>query len=219
MSEQIKINVLYIPDRQADAERLREGFKRNGIGIRLVEVADDRSSTTHHGKIYYFKATRQDREFARRVAAEIAAIQQFEVELRNSGDSKVPTLAIWLAGQSNTETIIPPLKKTETISDLTVQMDEKHSTAQVSAAEDASRVCSRTLVKCPKCASQVRSDRLERHLHRHAYPRRRSRGFTLAPYTKWPWLSQSGISKSSRKCRYCGKEAIYGDAVCYQCQR
>lgn len=49
--------------------------------------------------------------------------------------------------------------------------------------------------------------------------RSRRRGGSLAPYTRWPWQSQSEISSSVQKCRYCGGKAIYNDSVCYQCQR
>ncbi len=203
LTDRITIHILFTPVRLPDAERLRDAFIKNQVAVKLIDVADDQWSTLHSGKIFYFVEAGRYRQFARRVAAEVIAIEQFEIGFQNLTGPNVPTLAIWLVRRASTNV---PAKKAP----LTKILDTKIS------------VIDSALVKCPNCPSSVRPDRLERHLLRHSQPRpprRRVRGGSLAPYTKWPWQSQSGISRSSQKCRYCGKKAIYGDAVCYQCQR
>lgn len=219
MSKQIKISVLFVPERLSDAERLRDGFRRSQAVVKMIEVADDRFSTSHYGKIYFFRESVRHRQFALKVATEIVGVEPFEIEFRDLGDPNAPTLAIWLAGQGTMETSVPTVRRAGGSSVHAVQRPNKAAGVSVQSTEHTSDLTTRPLVKCPKCSSPVRADRLKRHLGRHEFPQRRRRGGTLEPYTKWPWQSNSGISKSTQKCRYCGKKSIYADSVCYQCQR
>ena len=70
------------------------------------------------------------------------------------------------------------------------------------------------LVKCPKCASFVRVDRLEKHIKRvHdgiGVARSKKSKLRLGSFST---SSRSGINR----CRHCGRQAIYGDDTCYSC--
>lgn len=230
----IKINVMFVSALRADAERLRDGFVRNGVRVELKGVASDKSSAGHYAKIYFFTNDEAHRQLAKKIAAEISSVGTFSAEFRDLTETNLPTLSIWLVQQPTTKPPTPakPPKPA-------VQVKPPKPALQTKRP----RSFATTLVQCPNCPSSVRSDRLEKHLRMHrarngglSYVtvrvkklRMRSTGerFPLEPLGRnipadqWPDYINRGRGTSVRqfRCKQCRENrSIYADGICYECQ-
>lgn len=80
------------------------------------------------------------------------------------------------------------------------------------------------MVPCPKCPSQVRKDRLSRHLARvHGPGQRPLAGSRTGKGAAHLFCGgdpvRSAEYRQSDKCRWCGKPAVPGSFSCYECSR
>lgn len=221
----IRINLIFVPTMRTDAERLRDGFLRNGASVELKGVASDKSSAGHYAKIYFFANDEPHRQLAEKIAAEISSVGPFSAEFRDIDDTNLPTLAIWLVQQTTTKPTTPARCMKPT------------------AQAGPTKLVLRTLEQCPVCPSIVRSDRLEKHLRKHrarnegrSYAtirvkklrmRSNGEGFPLEPLgqdvpaDQWPDYIRRGRGASARqfRCKQCNENrSIYADGICYECQ-
>jgi hypothetical protein len=92
----MNVNVLYVPGRKLDADRVKELLESFGATSTLIEVPDDLLSSAHGGRIYYFLSGRNSLDAARRLSEIVSEIQVLVPQFYDFSSSLGITHSMWL---------------------------------------------------------------------------------------------------------------------------
>lgn len=133
-------------------------YTRLGARITLIEVEDDPSAQKHKGKLYYFDESSRVKEIAVILAKDSQSTEALSPKYVPPAEKEQVNYAIWIVGKVNTQGNYSPVSHTES----NQIENSKVALPKVEAPRQVSKTL--TMVRCPKCPSTIRSDRLASHM-------------------------------------------------------
>lgn len=194
-----RINILYIPERKQDAKILYLKYTNLGAKVSLREVKNNNFTEQHLGKLYYCDLTPRVKEIAVSLARSLHNIESVSPRYTEKHEGEDFNFTIWILRKIK-KTINQTSKGLVTINqNVTVKPDKINSTmlGQPSVSKEKS-----SLIKCPKCHSFVRNDRLIKHqkkVHdkKGKHPISTSRSLSKSQ-SKLEEISSKAIGKNNR---------------------
>ena len=207
--------------------------------IRLIEVPCDKGTMNHVGKLYYFEESEDVSSFAKSLAVDISNIERVYPKFIHLNQYESIDIAIWIVSNNvhKNDEKISGKSDNQSKSQNTISQIVKNivSTNTSTVKSEKSEIA---YDYCPKCKVLVRASRLVRHIKEvHGITSlnnklkvsyyggirdnqsKQDKGATEKTqlYEERSISNNFAMERFKNRCRYCGKPAIPGDNICYNC--